>query len=100
MQLPCQQQVAALPRTAVGTRIIICPCEDGRVITQSEYLIVALVSTERLTKSSINNIIAIVKRKDFVLDNIRTNRIQQIEMLVSKADGGSTLVFDVWRGGL
>ena len=39
------------------------------------------------------------KQKDFVPDDIRTDRIQQLEMLVSKADGGSTQVFDIWREG-
>ncbi len=32
--MPGKQQVAALPRAAVGTRIIIRPGEDGWVITQ------------------------------------------------------------------
>ena len=39
------------------------------------------------------------KQKDFVPDDIQTDRIQQLEMLVSKADGGSTQVFDIWREG-
>ena len=40
-----------------------------------------------------------LKRKDFVPDDIRTDRIQHIEMLVSKADDGSTQVLDIWREG-
>ena len=99
MPMPGNQQVAALPRAAVGTRIIMRPGEDGGVITQSEYLIAELASTERLTKKCTNNIIAMLKRKDFVPDEIRTDRIQQIEKLISKADGGSTLVFDLWMEG-
>ena len=46
-----------------------------------------------------NKFIALLRRKDFVPDEIRTDRIQQIEKLVAKADGGSTLVFDLWREG-
>ena len=45
--LPCQQQVAALPRATVRTRIIIRPGEDGGIITQSEYFIAALASSDR-----------------------------------------------------
>ena len=99
MPKPGKNQVAALPRAAVGTRIIMRPGEDGGVINQSEYLIAELASTERLTKKCTNNIIAMLKRKDFVPDEIRTDRIQQIEKLISKADGGSTLVFDLWMEG-
>ena len=50
MPMPGNQQVAALPRAAVGTRIIMRPGEDGWVITQSEYLIAELASQEKLKK--------------------------------------------------
>ena len=99
MPMPGNQQVAALPRAAVGTRIIMRPGEDGGVITQSEYLIAELASQEKLRKKCTNKFIALLRRKDFVPDEIRTDRIQQIEKLVAKADGGSTLVFDLWREG-
>ena len=75
------------------------PGEDGGVITQSEYLIAELASQEKLRKKCTNKFIALLRRKDFVPDEIRTDRIQQIEKLVAKADGGSTLVFDLWREG-
>ena len=100
--LPSELEVAALPslpRTAVGTRIIMRPDEDGGVITQSEYLIAELASKEKFTKRSTNSIIAMLKRNDFTAAEIRTNRIQQIERLISKADGGATLEFDFWRQG-
>ena len=97
--MPGKQQVAALPRAAVGTRIIICPGQDGGVITQTEYLIAKLASDETLPTRCTNKIIAMLKRKDFITDEIRTDRIQQIEKLVSKADGGGTLVFDLWMEG-
>lgn len=77
--MPGKQLVAALPRAAVGTRVIIRPGEDGGVITQSEYLIAELASKEKLTKRCTNNIIAMLRRKDFIPDEIRTDRIQQIE---------------------
>ena len=51
--LPSELQVAALPslpRTSVGTRIIMRPDEDGGVITQPEYLIAELASMEKFTK--------------------------------------------------
>ena len=99
MPMPGNQQVAALPRAAVGTRIIMRPGEDGGVVTQSEFLIAELASEEKLRKRTTNKFIALLRRKDFVPDEIRTDRIQQIERLIAKADGGSTLVFDLWREG-
>ena len=53
--MPGNQQVAALPRAAVGTRIIMRPGEDGGVITQSEYLIAELASQEKLRKNAPTN---------------------------------------------
>jgi len=50
-----RQPVAALPRAAVGTRIIMRPGEDGGVITQSEYLIAELASQEKLRKKCTKN---------------------------------------------
>ena len=50
------------------------------VIIQLEYLIAEYESKEK-----------------FILVEIRTKRIQQIERLISKADGGATLEFDFWR---
>ena len=44
-------------------------------------------------------IIAMLKRKDFVIGDIRTDRIQHIEKLISKADGGTPLEYDLWREG-
>jgi hypothetical protein len=96
---PRKLQVASLPRAALGTRIIICPGEDGGVITLSEFLIAVLASFERFRKMTTNRIIAMFKRKDFVIGDIRTDRIQHIEKLISKADGGTPLEYDLWREG-
>ena len=55
MPMPGNQQVAAMPRAAVGTRIIMRPGEDGGVITQSEYLIAELAIQEKLRKNAPTN---------------------------------------------
>jgi hypothetical protein len=62
--------VASLPRTALGTRIIIRPGEDCGVIALSEFLIAKLASDERFSKMTTNRIIAMLKRKDFVICDI------------------------------
>ena len=99
MPFPRKLQVASLPRAALGTRIIIRPGEDGGVITLSEFLIAELASDERFRKMTTNKIIAMLKRDDFAIGDIRTDRIQQIEKLISKADGGTPLEYDLWREG-
>ena len=96
---PRKLQVASLPRAALGTRIIIRPGEDGGVITLSEFLIAELASDERFRKMTTNKIIAMLKRDDFAIGDIRTDRIQHIEKLISKADGGTPLEYDLWREG-
>jgi hypothetical protein len=47
--VPCPHklQAAALPRTALGTRIIIRPGEDGGVMTLSEFSIAELASKQK-----------------------------------------------------
>ena len=99
--MPCSHnlQAAALPRTALGTRIIISAGEDGGVITQTEFLVAELASERKLPKKTTNRILTMMKRREFVLSDIRTDRIQQIEKLISKADGGSPLEYDLWREG-
>jgi hypothetical protein len=44
-----------------------------------------------------NRIIAMLKRKDFVICDIRTDRIQHIEKLISNTNGGTPLEYDLWR---
>ena len=100
MPFPRKLQLASLPRAALGTRIIIRPGEDGGVITLSEFMIAELASDERFRKMTTNKIvIAMLKRKEFVIGDIRTDRIQHIEKLISKADGGTPLEYDLWREG-
>ena len=96
---PRKLQVASLPRAALGTRIIIRPGEDGGVVTLSEFMIAELASDERFRKMTTNRIIAMLKREDFAIGDIRTDRIQHIEKLISKADGGTPLEYDLWREG-
>ncbi len=99
--VPCPHklQAAALPRTTLGTRIIIRPGEDGGVITLSEFLIAELASEQKFPKKTTNRILTMMKRKEFVLCDIRTDRIQQIEKLISKADCGTPLEYALWREG-
>ena len=73
MPFPRKLQVASLPRAALGTRIIIRPGEDGGVITLSEFLIAELASDERFRKMTTNKIIAMLKRDDFAIGDIRTD---------------------------
>jgi hypothetical protein len=96
---PRKLQVASLPRAALDTRIVIRPEEDGCVITFSEFLIAELASDERFRKMTTNRIVAMLKRKDFVIGDIRTDRIQRIEKLISNANGGTPLEYDLWREG-
>ena len=99
MPFPRKLQLASLPRAALGTRIIIRPGEDGGVVTLSEFMIAELASDERFRKMTTNRIIAMLKRKDFAIGDIRTDRIQHIEKLISKADGGTPHEYDLWREG-
>lgn len=96
--MPHSNQVfPALPRTAYERRIIIQEGEDGGVVTLTEYMIAKLASEEKLKKRTSNKIIEMVLRDDFNPADIRTHRIQQIEAAIEKADGGSTLQFDLWK---
>jgi hypothetical protein len=62
-------------------------------------MIAELASDERFRKMTTNRIIAMLKRKDFAIGDIRTDRIQHIEKLISKADGGTPHEYDLWREG-
>jgi hypothetical protein len=98
LRIPQISQVfPALPRAACESRIIIREGEEGGVITLTEYMIAKLASDEKLKKRTSNKVIEMVRRSDFVPADIRTDRIQQIEARIEKADGGRTLQFDLWK---
>ena len=65
--------------------------EDG-VITQSEYLVAKLASDHRIPKRVSNSFIETVKHDDFNPDDIRFDRIQPIEDMISKAQRDNTRV--------
>jgi len=95
------EELASLSGEAVslGDRIIMREGVDGGVVTRTEYMIAQLASEEKLTKRTTNRVIKLVKRDDFVPAEIRTDRIQQIESWIEKADGGTIFEYDVWKEG-
>lgn len=100
--LPNSQQArefVSLPGAALGSRIIISEGVEGGVVTKTEFMIAQLASEEKLTKRTSNRIIRMIKQKDFKPADIRTDRIQQIESWIDKADGGAIFEYDVWKAG-
>lgn len=71
--------------------------EDG-VITQSEYLVAKLASDHRIPKRVSNAFIETVTLDDFNPDDIRFDKVQTIEDLISKVHHGGTIQeFDFWK---
>ncbi len=65
--------------------------EDG-VIKQSEYLVAKLSSDHMIPKKVSNSFIETVKYDDFNPNDIRFDRIQPIENLISKAQRDNTRI--------
>jgi hypothetical protein len=86
------------PKSSPERRFIMHDGVEDGVITQSESLVAELSSDRRIPKRVSNSFIETLKHDDFNPDDIRFDRIQPIEDLISAAhDGGRIQEFNLWK---
>ena len=62
-------------------QLIIRPGEGGGIISQTEFMFSMFYAEEKLKKKTSDRLISMIKRRDFVIEDIRAETIRELETL-------------------
>jgi hypothetical protein len=77
-------------------QLIIRPVEEGGIITQIEFVFSKFCAEEKLKKKTSDRLISMIKRRDFVIDDIRAETIRELETLFSDCSRCKISPYDLW----
>ena len=77
-------------------QLIIRPGESGGVLTRTEFQISKFCAAHKLKKHTANSLLAMIKRKDFVIEDIRCETIRELEQITEKSSGSKISEYDLW----
>ncbi len=64
-------------------KLIIRPGEEGGIIMQTEFMFSKFCAEEKLKKKTSDRLISMIKRRDFVIEDIRAETLRELETLIS-----------------
>ncbi len=77
---PVELDVGELSRLQ---QLIIRPGESGGVLTQTEFEISKFCAEEKLEKRTSDRLVSLIKKRDFVIEDIHAETIRYMELLNS-----------------
>ena len=77
-------------------QLIIRPGEEGGVLTHTEYVLSKFCAEEKLKKRSSDRLISMLKRRDFVIQDIRAETIRELEHLIADCSRSKISEYDLW----
>ena len=63
-------------------QLIIRPGEEGGILTQTEFMFSKFCAEEKLKKKTSDHHLSMIKRRDFVIEDIRAETIRELETLI------------------
>ena len=76
-------------------KLIILPGEEGDILTQNEFMFSKFCAEEKLKKKTSDHLLSI-KRRDFVIEDIRAETIRKLETLISDCSRSEISEYDLW----
>ena len=80
-------------------QLIIRPGESGGVLTRSEFELSRFCAEEKIRKKTCDRLLAMLKRRDFVIEDIRAETIRELETLISDCSRSKISEYDFWTKG-
>ena len=77
-------------------QLIIRPGESGGVLTRTEFVVTKFCAEHRLKKNAGDGLLAMIKRTDFVREDIRYETIRELEQIIEKSSGSKISEYDLW----
>ena len=65
-------------------KLIILPREEEGILTQTEFMFSKFCAEEKLKKKTSDHLLSMIKRRDFVIEDIRAETIRELETLISE----------------
>ena len=94
--MPPQPVVASAGELSSLPQLIIRPGESGGMLTQTEYVVSKFCAEHRLKKYTGDDLLAMIRRKDFVREDIRYETIRELEQIIEKGSGSKVFEYDLW----
>jgi hypothetical protein len=66
------------------------------MLTQTEYVVSKFCAEHRLKKYTGDDLLAMIRRKDFVREDIRYETIRELEQIIEKGSGSKVFEYDLW----
>jgi len=63
-------------------KLIILPREEEGILTQTEFMFSKFCAEEKLKKKTSDHLLSMIKRRDFVIEDIRAETIRELETLI------------------
>jgi hypothetical protein len=77
-------------------QLIIRPGEEGGILTQTEFIFSKFCAQEKLKKKTSDRLMSMIKRRDFVIEDIRAETIRELETLISDCSRSKISEYDLW----
>ena len=77
-------------------QLIIRAGESGGVLTQSEFQITKFCAEHKLKKRTADGLLCMLRRDDFVPEEIRAETIRELEKIVTTSSGSKIYEYDFW----
>jgi hypothetical protein len=80
-------------------QLIVRPGESGGVLTRTEFTLSKFCTEEKLKKKTSDRLFAMLKRRDFVVEDIHAETIRELETLISDCSRSKISEYDLWTQG-
>ncbi len=80
-------------------QMIIRLGESGGVLTRSEFELSRFCAEEKLRKKTSDRLLSMLKKRDFVIEDIRAENIRALETLIADCSRSKISVYDLWTKG-
>ena len=80
-------------------QLIARPGESGGVLTRTEFTVSKFCTEEKLKKRTSDRLLAMLKRRDFVIEDIHAETIRELETLISDCSRSKISEYDLWTQG-
>ena len=77
-------------------QLIILPGEEGGILTQTEFMFSKFCAEEKLKKKTSDSLMSMIKRRDFVIEDIHAETIRELETLISDCSRSKISEYDLW----
>ena len=78
-------------------RLVIRPGESGGLLTRTEFQVANFCTEEKLKMKTSDRLIRMIKRRDFVIEDIQADSIREIQKMISDSSSSKISEFDLWR---